>query len=453
MITHAAVVPLNYGPGHLEYNIILVGNHYDDLVRLLTDPQSVLFAERTSHRCPGGIPPRFDDWTNQSFPYDPMLLETIFPPTFWLEAPITALISHGLRMSKQYSSRDSDPDVVVHGFREDGAVGAASHLDGLSTAMLMAALALDHLTSDGVDTGESEHLAAVREHFSIERMDSTRKAKLTDQEVAALAQSFNRLLYPNGGFYAEFAVATRTLNIVYFRSRLGRGSYSGDITDVTLSKPTVSVGLGGSSPLKYQLQPRGTVHFDLVPKSPLAGPANPSLRAEFVGQLLERPWLALRLAKDRGYYLEAEPRFALRGRKYLTIEPTTYRKEPVPIDLDSEVFPDIVVDGLSTGPVGDEAQVEPCTVLEWREVPPGSGNYMWVKVIVKVYEDRVPPPEILAQQGPGSPRLVSWELFARSGNSERPIRKPETDHMDSVPAESSDPPRPTSDPPAETSQE
>lgn len=435
MITHAAVVPLHYGPGHLEFNIIIVGNHYDDLVRLLTDPQSVLFAERTSNKCPGGIPPRFDDAGNQSFPYDPLVLETMFPPSFWMEAPITAIIRHGYSLKRERVDPTKEWKVVVTGFREDGESGLGMTLGGLSTSAQMALLALETFEADCEDVIEPETVRAQRSDIT----NRIATGNFAGINVEGFAQFFQSSLYKNGGFYCEFAVSTRTLNIIYFRSHCGKGSYSGSITDVTMCKPTTIIETKAPR-TQVMVSTRGTAHFDLIPKSPLVGFANPGLRAEFIGQVLEYPWRILELAQASGEYLEAQPRYTIRGKGFLTIDPPTLRKEPLPLHLEPTVFPDVIADGLSMGPVADEAELEPCTVLEWREVPPGSGNYMWVKVVVKVYEDSLPPPEIDAHMAPGTNRPTSWEMIDnRSPERFRPIRRPRVDFpisVESVSAES-----------------
>jgi len=98
MIKYAAVIPLHYTDERTEFSIILIGDHYNDLVRILTDPQMIFLEEQESNKIPGGVKPGPFQTKDMAFPYDPA--STGPKPAFFMKTSITAVIKHGYKLDK-----------------------------------------------------------------------------------------------------------------------------------------------------------------------------------------------------------------------------------------------------------------------------------------------------------------------------------------------------------------
>lgn len=297
MITHAAIIPLHYEPGRTEYSVVIVANHVNDLVTILTDPKTVLFEERESNQIPGGVRPPSGDYDRMSFPYDPR--DPNGPLPEWeLLFPITAIIQRGYKEHR-----------AVRGFREP------------RNAKFVASLASEDADRLGLDLTS---------------------LAFGDDEL--------RRLYPNGCVYAEFALNTRTLFIIFYESSIVYDDdtriYGKGITKATLAKPQTG------------LSEKGTVHFDLESHDPLG-------RAEFIVNWLDDPEHILDLVREKTSHFESEPTLQKRGIPFVRGAGVNDLAGGIDLTFSNGpyLFPDVVVEGLSTGLILNDELVEPCTVL------------------------------------------------------------------------------------------
>lgn len=341
MIESAAIIPLGYGD-RVEYSIVAIGNHINDLIRILTDPQVILLEEPGSNIIPGAVRPCKKETKRQAFPPSVTDEKSID----WLMfGPITAVIQHGFIMDE-----GGCPKYVR-------SMIDANKLLGVSTK------------------GESLH-----SEKAIRRM-------LESSEIAA---DKIKTKYPDGCVYCEFAVGTRCLHIIYYKScrqykelcspKQGQSCkkdppYDGEITDITIAIPDTP--LPDSS---VKLTQHGTIHFDLTKK-------NPGARAEFVATFLDNPETIVHLVgSKKGYYL-SKPKPITRGTPVSVVPPVFVPDAPkIRIEYNRDLFPDVIIESLSVGALDDEETVEPCTVLIVQPCEDDPTEFCVVAVVIKNYE-------------------------------------------------------------------
>lgn len=212
----------------------------------------------------------------------------------------------------------------------------------------------------------------------INDMPSDEKPQLQEESKTKIYKEV-RNMYPEGAFFAEFAVGTRTLYITYFNRTTNSTTprYSKSLTDISLAFPNANTAGTG---IKNML---GTIHFDLYDGGI---PIMPIDRAQYIVSYLENPtWLAGQLNKPMSY----KRTNALLVAKGTAIKPEKPPKNPTTGKkpffahnaLYKDEYPNVTVEGLSDCP----GPIEPCTLLPTQENPGTDPSYVVHDMIVKTY--------------------------------------------------------------------
>lgn len=219
--------------------------------------------------------------------------------------------------------------------------------------------------SGGLTFGDSGILQRTAKAFSFANMNT----ELTMEELLDIFMAD----HPNGAFYAEFALNTRTIFITYFQPIPSKPTtdpprYRQRRTPITINRISDSI---------LPVGPQSLVHFDLDRSPDFVLPLD---RAEFVVSYIENLGFLGDMMVSQDDFGSATTQMAPRTTG-ITVTPVTGSARPTfksKVTDETIPYPTIVVESLSDG----DGPIAPCTVVP---VVYEGGTYIYYDMLIKSY--------------------------------------------------------------------